>query len=148
MVNALAERGEPSLRLEPVEDGFSIVVSAPIVSVSRSSREFSPAPVASEGRASEPNRTGPRMARQAAVRRSSGRPGDGFGFSSSPRRRSRCRGSTASTQRVAGIGFHRCRAGVIVEDSAATHTVIEARAHDETALLHRITSASLPPTAG
>jgi [protein-PII] uridylyltransferase len=30
---------------------------------------------------------------------------------------------------------------VIVEDSAATHTVIEVRAHDETALLHRITSA-------
>ncbi|NDH13828.1 MAG: HD domain-containing protein [Actinobacteria bacterium] len=29
VVNALAERGEPSLRLEPVEDGFSIVVSAP-----------------------------------------------------------------------------------------------------------------------
>ena len=145
VVNALAERGEPSLRSESVEDGFSIVVSAPdrfgllalvagVLSLHR--LQVRGARIRTEsGRAAQewlvkPLFGGPPDVRAIASDFRAALAGD-LDVEDRLRRRSEspASGSTGADPKV------------IVEDSAATHTVIEVRAHDETALLHRITSA-------
>ena len=145
VVNALAERSEPSLRLEPVEDGFSIVVSAPdrfgllalvagVLSLHRLQVRGARIRTESERAAQEwfvkPLFGDPPDVRAMASDFRAALAGD-LDVEDRLRRRSE---SPASGSIVAA-------AKVIVEDSAATHTVIEVRAHDETALLHRITSA-------
>ena len=145
VVKALAERGEPSLRLEPVEDGFSIVVSAPdrfgllalvagVLSLHRLQVRGARIRTESERAAQEwfvkPLFGDPPDVRAMASDFRAALAGD-LDVEDRLRRRSE---SPASGSIVAA-------AKVIVEDSAATHTVIEVRAHDETALLHRITSA-------
>ena len=145
VVNALAERSEPSLRLEPVEDGFSIVVSAPdrfgllalvagVLSLHRLQVRGARIRTESDRAAQEwvvkPLFGDPPDVRAMASDFRAALAGD-LDVEDRLRRRSE---SPASGSIVAA-------AKVIVEDSAATHTVIEVRAHDETALLHRITSA-------
>ena len=145
VVNALAERSEPSLRLEPVEDGFSIVVSAPdrfgllalvagVLSLHR--LQVRGARIRTESE---------RAAQEWFVKPLFGDPPDVRAMASDFRAalagdldvEDRLRRRSESP----ALGSIVAAAKVIVEDSAATHTVIEVRAHDETALLHRITSA-------
>ena len=145
VVKALAERGGPSLRLEPVEDGFSIVVSAPdrfgllalvagVLSLHRLQVRGARIRTESDRAAQEwfvkPLFGDPPDVRAMASDFRAALAGD-LDVEDRLRRRSE---SPAS-------GSIGAAAKVIVEDSAATHTVIEVRAHDETALLHRITSA-------
>ena len=145
VVNALAERGEPSLRLEPVEDGFSIVVSAPdrfgllalvagVLSLHRL-----------QVRGARIRTESDRAAQEWLVKPLFGDPPDVRAMASDFRAalagdldvEDRLRRRSESPASVPTGAAPK----VIVEDSAATHTVIEVRAHDETALLHRITSA-------
>ncbi len=145
VVNALADRGEPSLRLEPVEDGFSIVVSAPdrfgllalvagVLSLHRL-----------QVRGARIRTESDRAAQEWLVKPLFGDPPDVRAMASDFRAalagdldvEDRLRRRSESPASVPAGAAPR----VIVEDSAATHTVIEVRTHDETALLHRITSA-------
>ncbi|MEK9955712.1 MAG: [protein-PII] uridylyltransferase [Actinomycetota bacterium] len=145
VANALAERGEPSLRLEPVEDGFSIVVSAPdrfgllalvagVLSLHRL-----------QVRGARIRTESDRAAQEWLVKPLFGDPPDVRAMASDFRAalagdldvEDRLRRRSESPASLSTGAAPK----VIVEHSAATHTVIEVRAHDETALLHRITSA-------
>ncbi|MEL0250041.1 MAG: [protein-PII] uridylyltransferase, partial [Actinomycetota bacterium] len=145
VANALAEGGEPSLRLEPVEDGFSIVVSAPdrfgllalvagVLSLHRL-----------QVRGARIRTESDRAAQEWLVKPLFGDPPDVRAMASDFRAalagdldvEDRLRRRSESPASLSTGAAPK----VIVEHSAATHTVIEVRAHDETALLHRITSA-------
>ena len=145
VVNALAERGEPSLRLEPVEDGFSIVGSAPdrfgLLALVAGVLSLHRLQVRGARIRTESNRA----AQEWLVKPLFGDPPDVRAMASDFRAalagdldvEDRLRRRSESPASLSTGAAPK----VIVEHSAATHTVIEVRAHDETALLHRITSA-------
>ena len=145
MADALAETGDTTLRLVPADDGCSIVVSAP----DRFGLLATVAGVLTlhrlQVRGARIRTEGGRAAQEWYVRPLFGDPPDERAMASDVRAAIAGDLDVADRLRRRSEGREGRSSGaapkVIVDTAAANHTVIEVRAHDEPALLHRITSA-------
>jgi len=145
IVEALAETGDATLRLMPADDGCLIVVSAP----DRFGLLATVAGVLSlhrlQVRGARIRTSNGRAAQEWYVRPLFGEPPDERAMASDVR--AAIAGDLDVAERLGkrSEGNRSLPSGaapkVLVDTSAANHTVIEVRAHDEPALLHRITSA-------